>query len=278
MKIIYKTVVGSRMHNLHVEGVSDTDTRFITMPSFLEVLSPFRNKDIKVRNKNGQDEESWTISHFVSQLTHGNPTCYEVIKSHLYDKTMPLSESFRATFPLYHNSREILAAHMGYAAAQLNRYLNNFVNMAYKSEEGPAPITESLIKRLPKATVAAYRVLMQGTQLLTTGDFQPRVMDYSQSAHDFLMEIKLRPTQFILTDSEEPEIIMEKPEMRYWAEHGIEIEKRIQELSALYDTLPEAKQNLKPNLTAIEQWLENIYLMDTTELVGREFNDIGISS
>ena len=81
-KICYSCVVGSKMHGLQTP-TSDEDVRHITMHSILEVLSPFKNEEIKVRDGNGADIESWELCHFVKHLTQGNPTCFEVIKSPL---------------------------------------------------------------------------------------------------------------------------------------------------------------------------------------------------
>jgi len=166
MEIIYTATVGSKMHGLSTPQ-SDEDTRYIYKLSFREVISPFATDRTKTTS-NGEDTESWELRNFVKHLTSGNPTMYEVIKSPLYieDKNSYLLRQI----PNYaFDGRKILFAHIGYAEAQLKRYLR-------------------------------YRVLAQADQLLNTGTFEPVIKDYSQSLHDKLMTIKLMSTDDITLD------------------------------------------------------------------------------
>jgi predicted nucleotidyltransferase len=122
MEVIYTTLVGSKMHGLSTP-TSDEDVRHITMHPIRHILSPFRNEEIKVKDSAGDDVESWELCHFVKHLTQGNPTTYEVIRSPLYDKSMPHAEAIRSLMPLCFDGRKVLMAHIGYTEAQLKRYL-----------------------------------------------------------------------------------------------------------------------------------------------------------
>lgn len=244
-KIIYSTIVGSKMHGLSTPQ-SDEDIRYITLSDLRDVISPFNNAKIKVESSDG-DTESWELRHFVKYLTQGNPTCYEVIKSPLYSD-LPHAQAIRDTFSWYHDSRKILAAHCGYADAQLARYLNKA--RAGFAELGPdIPLSvmfpNNNTRRIPKATVAAYRALAQGKQLLTDGDFQPVVKNYSVNMHRKLMEIKTMNLNDITAE---------------WCDyHSMMIENEIRQLKAMFDNLPEENKTRVPNIEAIKDFLVNAY-------------------
>lgn len=245
MEIIYKTIVGSKMHGLDTPK-SDEDVRYITRHSLLEVLSPFKNDTIKVEGSSSADVESWELRHFVKHLTSGNPTCYEVIKSDLYDRSYQNSEQIRGLMPLCYDGVKILMAHCGYAEAQLKRYLRKAALELQESNEPLACIwDENIVRRVPKAIVAAYRVLAQGKQLLYSRDFCPRVKDYSNELHEKLMLIK--------------EIDPRKIDKLFINLHLEEIEEGIKELKAFYETLDDSSKYSKPQIDRIEQVLSNLY-------------------
>jgi predicted nucleotidyltransferase len=238
MNVVYKTVVGSQMHGLATPE-SDHDVRYITMHSIKEVLSPFKNNTIKVQDSDG-DVESWELCHFVKHLSQGNPTCYEVIKSPLYEYTgdFYLAYYIRELYPFVFDGHKCLMAHCGYAEAQLARYLRKF-------SDPELVMQDNQFRRTKKATVAAYRVIAQCEQLLTTGDFEPVVKDYSVDLHDKLMAIK---------SMSDDEVTAE-----FCAFHNNEIESEIKNLKALFNTLPENVQNQKPNIEELEERLYLLY-------------------
>ena len=233
MEIIYTATVGSKMHGLSTPQ-SDEDTRYIYKLSFREVISPFATDRTKTTSSNGEDTESWELRNFIKHLTSGNPTMYEVIKSPLYieDKNSYLLRQI----PNYaFDGRKILFAHIGYAEAQLKRYLRNFQQ----------PAETNTLRRIPKSIVAAYRVLAQADQLLNTGTFEPVIKDYSQSLHDKLMTIKLMSTDDITLD--------------FVKEHELGIEKGIQDLKIMFEDLPSSIKDKKPDIDALELLLMQFY-------------------
>ena len=265
MKVIYTTLVGSKMHGLQTP-TSDEDVRHITVHPIRHILSPFRNEDIKVKDSSGEDVESWELRHFVKHLSQGNPTTYEVIKSPLYDHSLPYSKDIRSLMPHCFDGRKILMAHIGYAEAQLKRYLrkadHDFTKdptdcadslllgrAKYESDKGTmieqGVWEENHVRRIPKSVVAAYRVLAQGRQLLETGDFQPVISDYSLSLHNELMAIKIMDANVI--------------NFRFVIKHLMQIESKIQELKVFYETLPIEIQTKQPNVEAIEDILCKVY-------------------
>ena len=262
------------MHGLNTAD-SDEDIRYITMQPIREIISPFKHETIKVQDSNGEDVESWELRHFVKHLTQGNPTVFEVIKSPLYDKSMPFAESIRSLMPLAFDARKILMAHAGYAEAQLKRYLRkamysfkqSAIELHYEFDDRRTLLNvtryedvkesgfiqnvkcgvweENHIRRIPKSVVAGYRVLAQCRQLLETGDFQPVIKDYSPKLHDDLMSIKTMDANTITWG--------------FVKDHLNGIESGIKELHSCFDSLPEPKKNTKPNIDAIEDALCEIY-------------------
>jgi predicted nucleotidyltransferase len=252
MEIIYTTLVGSKMHGLDTPE-SDEDIRHITLSSLRTVISPFQNNPVKVMDSSGTDVESWELRHFVKHLTQGNPTCYEVIKSPLYVRDHKWADKIRSLMPFAFDGIKIMYAHIGYAEAQLKRYLRpankDFSHMCEHQGDWDAPISaireENEYRRIPKAIVAAYRVLAQGRQLLDTGDFKPIIKDYSPELHTQLMAIKVMDA----ADLSRCEILL----------HANNIENQIQELKAYFETLPESTKNKKPDIEKIEDILCEIY-------------------
>ena len=232
-EIIYTATVGSKMHGLSTPQ-SDEDIRFIYRLSLKELVSPFNNSNTKTASANGEDTESWELRNFVKHLTSGNPTMYEVIKSPIYEKNN-FSEMLRM-IPYYaFDGRKILLAHIGYAEAQLKRYLRN----------AQQPFEDNTLRRIPKSIVAAYRVLAQADQLLNTGTFEPVVKDYSQSLHDKLMTIKLMPIEDITLD--------------FIQEHEQGIEKGINNLRIMFEDLPSSIKDKKPDIDALEFLLMELH-------------------
>lgn len=236
------------MHGLDTPQ-SDEDIRHITKQSIRDVISPFKNDDLKVQSASGEDVESWELRHFTKHLTQGNATCYEVIKSPLYEKT-ELSEVIRSLMPLVYDPTKILYAHIGYAEAQLKRYIRPAVSDLMSDHAiWINDIWEyDKVKRIPKCIVAAYRVLAQGKQLLRYGDFQAKVSDYSVPLHDKLMEIKTCGRyDYVLSRAGLTTVEQE-------------LEQEIHELKAVYSALDLELMNKKPQLDKIEDILCEIYL------------------
>lgn len=254
MEIIYTTVVGSQMHGLATPE-SDRDVRYITKASLREIISPFSNASVKVNRDGSEDVESWELRHFTKQLSSGNPTCYEVIKSPLYDRSK-VADQIRSIMPHCFCGKRILDAHIGYANSQIERYLKPLdkafndacfsEKLAWYHDHNAKEVWEAnKIRRIPKSVVAAYRVIAQATQLLTTGDFVPEVKNYSTSLHNKLMGIKTMDDSGIT--------------WTFTLKHLNAIEQEIKELKSLFDTLPESVRMSQCDIPAIEDILMEIY-------------------
>ena len=254
MEIVYTTVVGSQMHGLTTPD-SDRDVRYITKASLREVISPFVDVSVKVNRGGTEDVESWELRHFTKQLSSGNPTCYEVIKSPLYDKSK-YADQIRGIMKHCFDGKRILDAHIGYANSQIERYLKpldkSFREACFSEElawyhdhNAKEVWEENKIRRIPKCIVAAYRVIAQATQLLTTGDFQPVVKNYSVELHNKLMRVKTMNPNDIT--------------WKFSLNHQAEIESEIKELKALFESLPDSVKFSECDVPAIEDVLMEIY-------------------
>lgn len=237
MKIIYETVVGSRSQGLDTPE-SDFDRRFITLHTLRDVVSPFKNEEVKVENAEG-DTESWELRAAAKHLCSGNPTMYEVVRSDLFTPS-DFAIRLRDMFPKFRDDRKILMAGCGYVDAQI-KLIDKAIYKAIETSD-PLPLIEN--KRVPKCIVAGYRILLQTRQMLETGDFLPRIKDYDIGWHDYLMAIK----------SMNRNEITEK----FLTGHKEEIEGQTKALKQWYDeTITEPKV---PDINAIEEFLLDTYV------------------
>lgn len=236
------------MHGLTTPD-SDQDIRYITRMPLRDIISPFKNDDVKVANAEGQDVESWELRHFVKHLCQGNPTMYEVIKTpYFWSESDWDASEIRSIMPLAFDATKIVFAHIGYAEAQLSRYLRKAKNMFSFNPELKYVHDiweENQYRRIPKSIVAAYRVLAQGEQLLLTGDFQPKIKDYSPELHDKLMAIKTMDHNDMTSD--------------FINHHLDEIEKNIQGLKQTYTNLNPEIKDKKPDIEKIVDILSGFY-------------------
>lgn len=248
MNIIYTAIVGSKMHGLTTPD-SDEDIRFITLTPVRDIISPFNNDGVTVETSSDKDVESWELRHFCKHLCQGNPTMYEVINTDYYWSDWDDdAERIRSMMPLAFDAKKIMFAHIGYAEAQLSRYLRK-ANADFNALGSFTKISdiwqENQYRRIPKSIVAGYRVLAQAEQLLTTGTFEPRIDKYSPELYDRLMNIKTMNhdniTRFFI-DS-----------------HMSALEDGIQKLKQTYEALDEEVKNKKPQLDRIVDILCDFY-------------------
>jgi len=256
---IYTVTVGSKMHGLDNES-SDTDIRYIRAKTFFGLSDPFQNSNNKTSISKEVDEESWELRHFARLLTKGNPTCYEVINSDIYEENK-YTTLVKSLLPASHNSNFILNAHLGYCDAQiaLLSLVHKKIGQGFPEsstlgalvEQGELP--ESKFIRVVKSTVAGYRVLAQGRQLLETGNFCPKVKEYSPELHKFLMDIKNCDASKITLS-----------EVRSYSE---DLEAKAKALKDFFHTLPEKARNKEPNYNKIRKIVMKLHEMVTKEQI-----------
>lgn len=168
MRVILKTVVGSRLHQLHNEN-SDYDYRGIFVHDLADLLSPFKKLKNTSWIEGDEDNTSYELRDFCKFATMGNNTILEILWSNLEVMNTHWGKKLQNNRQRFLHSERIYQAHKGYAESQY-RKMNLFTPD----------------KRTPKFAVAYLRVLQQGIQLLQTGDFDPVVTQ----DRDFLLDVK----------------------------------------------------------------------------------------
>lgn len=168
-KVIHKVIVGSRLHGLN-NDTSDYDYRGIFVHSIKDILNPFK----KIKNtswiEGDEDNTSYELASFCMMLVQGNPSALEVLWSNMIEETTMWGRELCANRHRFLDSKRIFDAHRGYAHNQYKK-MNLFTPDA----------------RTPKFAVAYIRSLLQGIELLKTGDFNPQV---PQEWRDYLLKIK----------------------------------------------------------------------------------------
>lgn len=151
MKIILKTLIGSRAHHLHTEA-SDYDYRGVyiepTIDFFKLDYNPPQTSWIEGKN----DNTSWELSKFLMMAVRCNPTILEVFKAPIIESTEE-GANLVDLFDYIWNPSDVLSAFTGYGHNQQKKFLENKDNRAHKY-------------------AAAYvRVIYNAYDLLTNGTF-----------------------------------------------------------------------------------------------------------
>jgi hypothetical protein len=133
----------------------------------VQKLNPFASKD---KAKSTGEDVDYELSHFVRMGVQGNPTVLEVLWSAAAghaDLLTPPGEELVKNRHRFLDKTAIFNAHRGYAASQVSKL--------DRADE----------RRLKKLVVAYVRVMDQGIELLTYGDFNvtadPWLRDWKQS-------------------------------------------------------------------------------------------------
>lgn len=223
MREILKVVIGSRLHGLASED-SDTDYRGIFVHDVMDIISPYRSiKNISfIEGK--EDNTSYELRDFVKYATQGNPNILEILWSNKVVVTTDLADKIRSNRRLFLDSTRIYEAHKGYAANQFKK-MNLFAPDA----------------RTPKFIVAFIRSMIQGIDLLNTGDFNPQVI----RDKDLLLRVKYADPIQIKNDRELLSSI--------W----VKFKELELELAEAYFS---NKDKFKPDIDFIESILKEAYL------------------
>lgn len=169
MELIHKVVVGSRLHGLANEN-SDYDYRGIFKHEIKDVLSPFKKLKNTSWIEGDEDNTAYELAEFCKFATKGNPTILEILWSNQVIETSTVGQILVENKHKFLNSEGIYNAHVGYAHNQYKK-MNLFTPD----------------QRTPKFAVAYIRALLQGIELLKTGDFTPQVSD---EWGQYLLEVK----------------------------------------------------------------------------------------
>ncbi len=151
MKIILKTLCGSRAHGLDRPD-SDYDFRFVFLSPTSDMLSlDFKEKGVHWQEGETQDNTGHELFHFLKLAVHSNPSVLETLVSPKAEWT-PEGQELVGLFPHIWNSVDAKNAFTGYSTNQRKKFLDN-------SDEA----------RPWKFATAQIRVLLLGIELLTKG-------------------------------------------------------------------------------------------------------------
>ncbi len=161
---ILKVLVGSKAHGLDTPE-SDTDYRSVfavPTPDLLKMHAPRTFKGWQ----EGEDEDNsgYEIGHFLELASTSNPSILEVFKAPMQEPEMAFTvkngQTLQNLFQYVWSAQRVADAFGGYSHNQRKKFLEN--------KDG----------RQWKFAVAYIRVLLQGIELLSTGDFDVKIKDW----------------------------------------------------------------------------------------------------
>jgi hypothetical protein len=200
----FTALVGSRLHGLHSES-SDYDYKHVELAPLLEKLSPFRNTE-KVKQLVGDKDDCYfELTKFAQLAANNNPTMLEVLWSTDISPSFKFSSLVLTLIDkkkLLLDPIKIWYSHQGYALDQINlgvlpfweepgmrqEILEKKLKAVLKTDPDATleTVAASIKRRTPKALVAYVRIMQQGIDLLTMGDFSP----VTTVNRDFLLDLK----------------------------------------------------------------------------------------
>lgn len=177
--VVLLVVVGSQLHGLAGPD-SDTDTKGVFKHAAIDIISPFTRVGSETfRLGEGEDNTAFELRDFCKLATKGNGTILEMLWSNMVRQASPVGEEMQLGRQKFLDSKLVFEAHRGYAANQFKK-----MNLWSPTD------------RTPKFCAAYIRVLIQGIQLLRTGDFNPQVEDGWPKM--FLRRVKFsKPEDFV---------------------------------------------------------------------------------
>ena len=179
---ILKTLVGSNAHGLATES-SDLDYRgvYITPTSDLLKLNGGAYKGVHWIEAD-EDDTAYELGHFLQLATKSNPTILEVFKAPIVNIDIDLESSgFNDDYGMYIKKnliffREELRDLFPYVWSSKCVY-DSFKGYSHNQHKKMFDEKEEFAKRRFKYAVAHLRVLLQGIELLATGDFSVEIRD-----------------------------------------------------------------------------------------------------
>lgn len=164
---ILKCLVGSQAHGLATED-SDKDYRgvFVVPTSEFFKVGQRPPKENDWIEGEGEDATSYEIGHFLHLATKSNPSILEIFKAVDFESIRhngwPIGAELKSLFPHVWSSKGVIDAFKGYSHNQHKKMF----------DEKP----QFSVRRF-KYAVAYVRVLIEGIELLRTGDFSIEVKD-----------------------------------------------------------------------------------------------------
>lgn len=156
-QVILRTLVGSHAHGLATPE-SDYDYRGVFVVPTPEILSLSYKPHPTSWLEGKEDDTSYELGHFLHLATQCNPTILEVFRAPAKTTTV-VGTHLQKLFPSVWEPKRVADAFGGYSLNQRKKFLDD--------KDG----------RRWKYAVAYIRVLLQGVELLSTGDFHVDVLE-----------------------------------------------------------------------------------------------------
>lgn len=160
METVLKTLVGSHAHGL-ARPDSDMDYRGVFVVRTSDLLRLGGSTKTTSWIEGNEDDTNYEIGHFLHLATKSNPSILEVFKAPVVEATEE-GLALRDLFPYVWSSKGVHDAFVGYSLNQRKKMLSD---------------DEQYSVRRWKYAVAYIRVLINGIDLLRTGDFSVEVAD-----------------------------------------------------------------------------------------------------
>jgi len=171
MKEIFRTVVGSRLYNLHSE-TSDTDVKCLALPDAGDLLG--LSDTARAHWDGGPDDPPdtviYSVAKFFTLLAKGNPTLVELLfvpdDAILLDRmeAREIRNFCRKTFI----TKTLIPSYMGYVRDQFKRVVER------KAQNNRTTALEKFGFDTKSAS-HVYRLAVQATELMSSGKCSPRM-------------------------------------------------------------------------------------------------------
>lgn len=207
MKVILEGVVGSTAYGL-ATAESDVDQLGVFVKPTSRILSFSPGDDSVVER--GPDRTLHEIGKYASLALKGNPTILELMWLPEYTVTTTLGESLRRLRYKFLSEKPIRNAYGGYAYQQIAR-------LQRREAEGKDGFSSDTRKRKAKHARHCFRLLLQGRELLETGNVRIKLTDEEVAKLRWISE---QSTEVLVEEFEKERRKFDAAQSRvpYWAD------------------------------------------------------------
>lgn len=207
MNVILEGVVGSTAYGLATPE-SDVDRLGVFVKPTSKILSFSPGDDSVVSHD--PDRTHHEIGKYLSLALKGNPTILELMWLPEYTRVTTLGECLRGLRHKVLSEKPIRNAYGGYAYQQITR-------LQRREAEGKDGFSSDTKKRKAKHARHCFRLLLQGRELLETGDVRIRLTD---DEVEKLWWISEQPTEVLVEefDRERRKFDGARSRVPYWAD------------------------------------------------------------
>ena len=188
MKVIFSTVVGSKLHGTDGPD-SDTDLRQVHVTDLATVLFGKAEKVVEAKTY-GREDVSYELVHFLRLLRSGALQTLEMIHS----KPEAVSQRFLPVLTFWKklvNSSQVADQFVGYSRGEIARTFGEGSGSHKLGDARKSAIAEYGFS--PKNAAHALRLALTGAAFFQTGIYSPRL---NEDALDLVSRVKWSPETF----------------------------------------------------------------------------------